>query len=74
MCQHCLRKMNSEGGKVYSICILQFSCFIVQLVQPYAVKTLTNKPDETLTDYSFLSMYNDTKSKNCLKRRYRIRL
>ena len=23
----CLRKMNSEDGQVYSVCILQFSCF-----------------------------------------------
>ena len=29
--------------------------------------------DETLTDYSFLSRYHYTKSKNYLKRRYRIR-
>ena len=23
----CLRKMNSEDGQVYSVCIQQFSCF-----------------------------------------------
>ena len=27
MCLKCLRKMNSEDGQVYSVCILQFSCF-----------------------------------------------
>ena len=32
-----------------------------------------NKADETLIDYSFLSRYHYTKSKNYLKRRYRIR-
>ena len=32
-----------------------------------------NIADETLTDYSFLSGYHYTKSKNYLKRRYRIR-
>ena len=32
-----------------------------------------NVNDETLTDYSFLSRYHCTKSKNYLKRRYRIR-
>ena len=32
-----------------------------------------NIADETLTDYSFLSRYHHTQSKNYLKRRYRIR-
>ena len=32
-----------------------------------------NIADETLTDYSFLSRYHHTKSKNYLKRQYRIR-
>ena len=35
-------------------------------------KQIVNIADETLTDYSFLSRYHYTKSKNCLKRRYRI--
>ena len=30
------------------------------------------KAEETLTDYSFLGRYHNTKSKNNLKRRYRI--
>ena len=34
---------------------------------------IVNIADETLTDYSFLSRYHYTKSKNYLKRRYRIR-
>ena len=36
-------------------------------------KQNVNIADETLTDYSFLSRYHYTKSKNYLKRRYRIR-
>ena len=36
-------------------------------------KQNVNIADETLTDYNFLSRYHDTKSKNYLKRRYRIR-
>ena len=36
-------------------------------------KQIVNIADETLIDYSFLSRYHYTKSKNCLKRRYRIR-
>ena len=36
-------------------------------------KQNVNIADETYTDYSFLSMYHYTKSKNYLRRRYRIR-
>ena len=36
-------------------------------------KQNVNIADETLTDYSFLGRYHYTKSKNYLKRRYRIR-
>ena len=36
-------------------------------------KQNVNIADESLTDYSFLSRYHHTKSKNYLKRRYRIR-
>ena len=36
-------------------------------------KQIVNIADETLTDYSFLSRYHYTKSKNYFKRRYRIR-
>ena len=36
-------------------------------------KQNVNIADESLTDYSFLSRYHYTKSKNYLKRRYRIR-
>ena len=36
-------------------------------------KQNVNLADETLTNYSFLRRYHFTKSKNYLKRRYRIR-
>ena len=39
----------------------------------YINKQNVNLADDTLTDYSFLSKYYYTKSKNYLKRRYRIR-
>ena len=60
--------MNSEDGQVYSVCILQFS-----YINKYAVcseninKQNVNIEDETLTDYSFLSRYHYTKSKNYCK-------
>ena len=67
-------QMNSEDGQVYSVCILQFSCFTKYNVCSQNInKKNVNKADETLTDYSFLSRYHYTKSKNYLKRRYRIR-
>ena len=28
VCLQCLWKMNSEDGQLYSVCILQFSCFM----------------------------------------------
>ena len=71
----CLRKMNSEDGQVYSVCIycnflvLQSTIVCTQNIN----KQNGNLADETLTDYSFLSRYHYTKSKNYLKRRYRIR-
>ena len=66
--------MNSEYGQVYSVCILQFSCFTkYNLLQSKHKQTKCKQADETLTDYSFLSRYHYTKSKNYLKRRYRIR-
>ena len=74
MCLQCLRKMNNENGQVYSVCILQFSCFTkYNCMQSKHKQKNVNIADETLTDYSFLSMYHCTKSKNYLKRRYRIR-
>ena len=67
--------MNSEDGQVYSVCILQFSCFTkyTTLCSQNINKQNVNIEDETLTDYSFLSRYHYTKLKNYLKRRYRIR-
>ena len=63
--------MNSEDGQVYSVCILQFSCFTKYT--PMQTKKINkqnvNIADETFTDYSFLSRYHYTISKNYLKRR-----
>ena len=66
---------NSEDEQVYSVCIQQFSCFTkYTLMQSRHKQTkCVNIADETLTDYSFLSRYYHTKSKNYLKRRYQIR-
>ena len=58
--------MNSEDGQVYSV----FSNFHVLLSTTVCSininKQNVNIADETLTDYSFLSMYHCTKSKNYL--------
>ena len=65
-------QVNSE--EVYSVCILQFSCFTkYNLFSQNTKKQIVYIADENLTDYSFLSRYHYTKSKNYLKRRYRIR-
>jgi len=64
-------KMNSEDGQVV------YCNFLVLLSTTVCSqnlnKQIVNIADETLTDYSFLRRYHYTKSKNCLKRRYRIR-
>ena len=66
--------MNNEDGQVYSVCILQFSCFTKHAVKSQNInKQNVNIADETITDYSFLRRYHFTKSRNYLKRRYRIR-
>ena len=67
--------MDSEDGQVYSVCILEFSCFTKYNHMQSKHKQIqsVNIADETLTVYSFLSRYHLTKSKNYLKRRYRIR-
>jgi len=53
--------------KVYSVCILY------TLIQSKHKQTKCEHSRQTLTDYSFLSRYHYTKTKNYLKRRYRIR-
>ena len=69
---YCLWKMNSVDGQVYSVCILQFSCFTPLCCQNIN-KQNVNIAEETLTDYSFLRRYHYTKFKKYLKRRYQIR-
>ena len=67
--------MNSEEGQVYSLFV--YCNFLVLLSTTVCSQNINkqnvNIADETLTDYSFLSRYHHIKSKNYLKRRYRIR-
>ena len=58
-------KIKSEDGQVYSVCTTVSSLNIN--------KQIVNIADKNLTDYSFLNRYHYTKSKNYLKRRFRIR-
>ena len=65
--EHC------KDWQVYSVCILHISCFTSTTVCSRNInKQNVNIADETLTDYSFLGRCQYTKSKNYLKRRYRI--
>ena len=67
-------KMNSEDGQVYSVCILPFFVLLSTTVCSQNInKQNVNIADETISNYSFLSRYQYTKSRNYLKRRYRIR-
>ena len=66
MCLKCLRKMKSEDGQVYSVCMLKFSYFTKYNCMQSKHKQNVNIADKTLTDYSFLSRYLFTKSKNYL--------
>ena len=67
--------MNSEDWQVYSVCI--YCNFLVLLSTTVCSqninKQIVNIADENLTNYRFLSRYHYTKSKNYLKRRYRVR-
>ena len=58
-----------KDGQVYSVCILQFSWFTQYTLKcsQNINKQNVNIADENLTDYSFLSRYHYTKSKNYLK-------
>ena len=57
--------MNSEDGQVYSVCILQFSCFTkYTLKQSKHKQTKRKHSRQTFTDYSFLSRYHYSKLKN----------
>ena len=58
--------MNSKDEQVYSVCILQFSCFTTVCSQNIN-KQIRNITDENFRDYSFLSRYHYTKLKNYLK-------
>ena len=67
--------MNSEDGQKFTLFVY---CNFLALLSTTVCRQNINKQnvniaDETLIDYSFLSRYHYTKSKNSLKRRYRIR-
>ena len=67
--------MNSEDGQVITLFV--YGNFLVLLSTPLCSQNINkqnvNRAAETLTVYSFLSRHHCTKSKNYLKRRYRIR-
>ena len=65
----CLCNMNSEDGHVYFVCILYLSCFTKYNRMHSKHKQIVNIADENLSNYSFLSRYHYTKSKNYLQRR-----
>ena len=70
-----LMSLQDEQWRRTSLLCLYTVIFLFYL-QPYAVniiKKIVNIADENLTDYSFLSRFHYTKSKNYLIRRYRIR-
>ena len=52
--------MNSEDGQVYTVYIMQFSCFTKynRMQSKHKQTNKQNKADETFTDYSFLSRYH----------------
>ena len=67
--------MNIEDGQLFTLFV--FCNFLVLLSTTVSSqnikKHIINIADENLTDYNFLCRYHYTKSKNYLKRRYRIR-
>ena len=69
----CLRKLNREDGQFTLFVYCNFLVLLSTTVCSQNKKKQNgNIADETLTDYSFLSRFHYTKSKNYLKRRYRI--
>ena len=66
--------MNSKTDKFTMLVYCKFLVLLSTTVCSQNInKQNVNIVDETLTAYSFLSRYHHTKSKNYLKRRYRIR-
>ena len=69
-------QLNNEDGQVYSVCILQFSCFTKYNRMQFKLKQTKRKHSRRnfyRLQLSILSRYNYTKSKNYLKRGYQIR-
>ena len=75
-CVKCLCKTNTEHWTVKTdkFSLFVYCNFLVLLSTTVCSqnrnKQIVNIADETLTDYSFLSRYHYTKSKNYLKRQY----
>jgi len=66
--------MNSEDGQVYSVCILQFSCFTkYNRMQTKHKQTKCEHSRRNSYRLQLFSRYHYSKSKNYLKRRHRIR-
>ena len=64
--------VNTDKFTLFMYC--NFLVFLSTTICSQSInKKNVNIADETLTDYSFLSRYHYTKSRNYLKRRYRIR-
>ena len=64
--------MNSEDGQVYSVRILQFSCF-TKYNRIQSKHKQTNCKHRRQNSYRLQLSHYYTKSNNYLKRRYRIR-
>ena len=69
--------MSLQDVKTEKFTLFVYCNFLVLLSTPLCSedisKQIVNIADENLSDYSFLSRYHFTKSKNYLKRRYRVR-
>ena len=64
-----------EKGKWFTL-FVYFNFLVLLITTVYSQKInkqIVNIADKILTDYRFLYRYHYTKSKNYLKRRYRIR-
>jgi len=60
--------MNSENGQVYSVCILQFSCFTEYTLTQSKHKQTKCKhiADDTPTDYEIKELFKKTISNSSL--------
>ena len=68
----CKSEGSRDNGKMITS-LLPLISVLTTVCSQNINKQIVNIADENLTDYSFLSRFPYTKSKNYLKRRYRIR-